>query len=101
MSQRWKRHYFTGRIARAGFRIASLPLIVASWDAVRRRPSTDKELGSPVLFLYTRRGAAHSSGWIAADRQGASRRAVIDRSRISSFVWIPLKHTSHSRLHIV
>src|SRR5258708_8025380 len=101
MSQRWKRHYFTGRIARAGFRIASLPRTIARWDAVRRRPSTEKQLGSPVLFRYNRHGAAHSSDWIVADRPGAARRAVIDRSRISSVVRLPLKHTSRSRLHIV
>ena len=47
---RWKKRYFIGRIARAAFWIASLPRTIARWDVGRRRPSTQKQPGSPRLL---------------------------------------------------
>ncbi len=48
--------YFIGRTARAGFRIASLQQVIGRWDAARRRPSTAKQDGSPVLCRSDGRG---------------------------------------------
>src|SRR6185312_14133101 len=86
MSQHWKRRYFSGRIARAGFRIALLPRIIGRWDVVRRRPSTEKQLGSPGLFRSNRHGAVHSCGWVVADRPGAAKRGGNVLSAKDSFM---------------
>ncbi len=53
---------FHWRTARAGFRTASLQHIIGRWDAARRRPSTPKRHGSPVLCRSNGHGAAGRSG---------------------------------------
>jgi hypothetical protein len=76
MSRPSKRRYFTGRIARAGFRIASLPRTIARWDVVRRQPSTETQPGSPVPSRSNRYGAVQPQSGLSLLDSTIHRRAL-------------------------